>query len=48
MIPYSRGDVQAYLIGSAKVLKLDYLDDGARIKVRCDKAVADRAEKLLR
>ena len=48
MIPYSKGNVLAFLMDNARVEKLDYLDVGSSIKVKCARSVADRAGKMLK
>ena len=46
-IPYTQGAVQSYLMQNARVEKLEYLEDGISMQVKCDKAVAERADKML-
>ena len=48
VIPYASGNVLSYLMENAKVEILDYLAEGTRVSVRCGKAVAERADKLLK
>ena len=48
VIPYASGNVLSYLMENAKVEILDYLAEGTRVSVRCGRAVAERADKLLK
>ena len=47
LVPYHKGNVQSFLMEHARVISIDYLDEGASMTVSCEKAVADRAEKML-
>ena len=47
LIPYSLGKVQSYLMQNARVESMEYLAEGTALKVRCEKAVAQKAEKML-
>ena len=47
LIPYSRGDVQAYVSGHSRVLSSDYREEGVLMTLRCDPVIAARAEKML-
>jgi GTP-binding protein HflX len=47
MIPYSKGNVQAYIMDNAAVSGLDYLDEGIFMQIRCKESVAGRITKML-
>ena len=47
LIPYAKGNIQAYLMEHARACSVDYLADGISMKVKCDSAVADKADKML-
>ena len=47
LIPYDKGHVVSYLMEKASVEKTEYEAEGTRLTVRCEAAVADRAEKML-
>ena len=47
LIPYRRGDVQAYLTEHARILSTEYLGHGALLTLQCDPVTAARAEKML-
>ena len=47
LIPYAKGHVQAFLMENARVGTVDYREDGIAIEVRCSRAVADKAGKML-
>lgn len=46
-IPYSRGNVQSFLMEHAQVQETEYREDGILLRVRCSKAVADKVERDL-
>ena len=47
LIPYNRGNIQAYLMENSRVKELDYRDDGIYMKVSLNRTVAERADKML-
>ena len=47
LIPYDKGSVQSYLMQNARVENLEYLDTGVSMHVKCNKVVAEKAEKML-
>ena len=47
LIPYAKGSVQSYLMQNARVENLEYLDTGVSMHVKCNKVVAEKAEKML-
>ncbi len=47
MIPYSKGNVHAYIMDNAEVSGLDYLDEGIFMQIRCKESVAGRITKML-
>jgi GTP-binding protein HflX len=46
-IPYSKGNVQAYIMENAVVSKLDYLDEGIFMQIRCKETVAGKVARML-
>ena len=48
LIPYAKGNVQAFLTQNARVDACEYRDDGIGMKVSCSPAVAGKAEQMLR
>ena len=46
-IPYQKGAVQAYLTEHARILSLEYQNDGILLTADCTKTVAKRARKML-
>ena len=46
-IPYQKGAVQAYLTEHARILSLEYRNDGVLLTADCTKTVAKRARKML-
>ena len=47
LIPYTKGAVQSYLMQNARVENLEYLDTGVAMHVKCNKIVAEKAERML-
>ena len=47
LIPYDKGNVQAFLMKNSGVIKTEYLDAGVYIKVNCKKSVADKVLHML-
>lgn len=48
LIPYPKGNVQAYLTQHARVTNLDYRSDGILLRASCTPAVAERVKKMLK
>ena len=48
LIPYDKGQVQAYLMQNARIDTLDYRADGIFIKANCTAAVSEKADRMLR
>ena len=46
-IPYSKGNVHAYIMDNAEVSGLEYLDVGIFMQIRCKESVAGRITKML-
>lgn len=46
-IPYSKGNVHAYIMDNAEVSGLEYLDEGIFMQIRCKESVAGRITKML-
>ena len=47
LIPYTKGNVQAYLSQNARVDACDYREDGIYMKVSCSPTVAGKADQML-
>ncbi len=47
LIPYDKGMVTSFLMENARIEKMEYLGEGTAMTVSCDKAIADKAEKML-
>ena len=47
LIPYTKGSVQSYLMENARVGNTEYLEAGVSMHVKCDKIVAEKAERML-
>ena len=47
LIPYTKGSVQAYIMQNARVENMEYLDTGIFMHVKCNKIVAEKAERML-
>ena len=47
LIPYQQGSLLSWLSEHSRVLSMEYQEAGTCIKVVCDQAVAERAEKML-
>ena len=48
LIPYDMGSLSSYLMANAVVEKMDYQESGLFLSVRCDRVVAEKADKLLK
>ena len=47
LIPYRMGNVLSYLTENARILTLDYREDGTFMEVSCDPVTAVRAQRML-
>jgi len=47
LIPYRMGNVLSYLTEHARILTLEYRDDGTFMEVSCDPVTAERAQRML-
>ena len=47
LIPYTKGNVQAFLTENARVSDIEYLNEGTKMTVSCGREIAERARKML-
>ena len=47
LIPYTKGNVQAFLTENARVSDIEYLHEGTKMTVSCGREIAERARKML-
>ena len=47
LVPYHKGQAVSYLMENAFILRTEYTDAGTSITARCDRVVAEKAEKMI-
>ena len=47
LVPFSKGQVVSFLMENALILKTEYTGEGTLLTARCDRVVAEKAEKMI-